>query len=188
MGMFDTFVGEIECPFCNKVNQIEEQTKSYNCLLRDFKTGDYIDKSNTNYFYQFDCYCKNCGTSFNVYAAIRRGQLVGYYPNRFDICELDNIIDKTTKKQEHKQIQVLDKKSWEEFMDSGMLWWINMILHTFGWAICCDVEENGRVSAAYPIRVKLRGFGEKINSEGYIKVSKFLKNNADELLTEAKSE
>lgn len=28
--------------------------------------------------------------------------------------------------------QMVNKKSWKEFRDSGMLWWINMILHTFG--------------------------------------------------------
>jgi hypothetical protein len=25
---------------------------------------------------------------------------------------------------------MVDKKTWKEFRDSGMLWWINMILHT----------------------------------------------------------
>lgn len=30
------------------------------------------------------------------------------------------------------------EKSWDEFRNSGLLWWINMILHTFGWAIEVD--------------------------------------------------
>jgi hypothetical protein len=30
------------------------------------------------------------------------------------------------------------EKSWDEFRNSGLLWWINMILHTFGWAIAVD--------------------------------------------------
>lgn len=29
---------------------------------------------------------------------------------------------------------MLTKKTWKEFRESGFLWWINMILHTFGWA------------------------------------------------------
>lgn len=80
---------------------------------------------------------------------------------------------------------MVDKKSWKEFRDSGFLWWINMILHTFGWAIVVDIEEDGTISNAYPARVKFRGFGEKNNAEGYIKVSQYMKDNIDELLEDA---
>jgi hypothetical protein len=66
-----------------------------------------------------------------------------------------------------------------------MLWWINMILHTFGWAITVEMEDN-KITNVYPARVKFRGFGEKNNIEGYIKVSQFMKDNVNELLEEAK--
>ena len=79
---------------------------------------------------------------------------------------------------------MVNKISWQEFKDSGMLWWINMILHTFGLAIVLDMED-GEVKEAYPTRVKFRGFREKNNTEGYIKVSKYLNDNSDELLKEA---
>lgn len=36
----------------------------------------------------------------------------------------------------------MEEKSWKEFRESGFLWWINMILHTFGWAIVVEVEGN----------------------------------------------
>lgn len=75
--------------------------------------------------------------------------------------------------------------SWKEFKDSGMLWWINMILHTFGLAIVFDME-NGEVKEVYPARVKYRGFGEKNNMEGYIKVSDYMNKNAKVLLEESK--
>ena len=84
-----------------------------------------------------------------------------------------------------KEIEtMIDKISWQEFKDSGMLWWINMILHTFGLAIVLDMED-GEVKEAYPARVKFRGFREKNNIEGYIKVSKYLNDNSDEFLKEA---
>lgn len=38
---------------------------------------------------------------------------------------------------------MVTKKTWKEFRESGFLWWINMILHTFGWAIVIDVDDNG---------------------------------------------
>jgi hypothetical protein len=81
---------------------------------------------------------------------------------------------------------MVNKKSWEEFRSSGMLWWINMILHTFGWAIVVNVNEDGSISEAYPARVKYRGFNEESNTKGYINVSKYIKEHADELLEESR--
>ena len=80
---------------------------------------------------------------------------------------------------------MVKKKTWNEFKDSGLLWWINMLLHTFGWAIVCEIDKD-EVTNVYPARVKFRGFGEESNSNGYIKVSEYMKNNADELLEESK--
>lgn len=82
---------------------------------------------------------------------------------------------------------MVNKKSWKEFRDSGMLWWINMILHTMGWAIAYNFDDDGNISDVFPARVKYRGFSDKNNSEGYIKVSKYMKDNAAELLEEAEN-
>ena len=82
---------------------------------------------------------------------------------------------------------MVTKKTWKEFRESGFLWWINMILHTFGWAIVVDIDDNGKITDAYPARVKFRGFGEKNNTEGYIKVSHYMKENISDLLEEAEN-
>lgn len=81
---------------------------------------------------------------------------------------------------------MVNKKSWMDFKNSGLLWWINTILHTFGWAIVLEIGESGEVVSAYPARVKFRGFSELNNSEGYEKVSEFMANNAEELLKESR--
>lgn len=77
------------------------------------------------------------------------------------------------------------RKSWKEFRDSGLLWWINMILHTFGWAIVIVVDDNGEIINAYPSRVVFRGFDEQSNTEGYKKVSEYINSNAQQLNNEA---
>lgn len=82
---------------------------------------------------------------------------------------------------------MVTKKTWKEFRESGFLWWINMILHTFGWAIVVDIDDNGEITDAYLARVKFRGFGEKNNTEGYIKVSQYMKENVSDLLEEAEN-
>ena len=78
-----------------------------------------------------------------------------------------------------------ERKTWEEFRDSKLLWFVNTILHTFGWAIIIEVD-NDKVVDVYPARVKFRGFSEKINTEGYIGLSEYMKENCEELLKEAK--
>ena len=74
-----------------------------------------------------------------------------------------------------------EKKDWKEFRECGMLWWINMILHTFGWAIVIVLQDDGTISGAYPAKVKFRGFDLKSNDEGYQKISKYMMENAEQL-------
>lgn len=80
--------------------------------------------------------------------------------------------------------EMMNKKSWEEFRDTGLLWFINTILHMFGWAIGVEIDE-GKIVDAFPARVVYRGFSEELNDMGYRKVSKFLKDNVGELFNEA---
>ena len=81
---------------------------------------------------------------------------------------------------------MVKKRSWDEFRNSGMLWFVNSILHTFGWAIVLNFED-GKVTNAFPARVKFRGFAERDNTSGYKKVSQYMVDNAEELLKESKS-
>ena len=76
------------------------------------------------------------------------------------------------------------EKSWKEFQESGMLWMANTILQVFGWSVVVE-EDNGNITMVYPARVKYRGFTQKTNNRGYIKVSKFMQEHAEELLNES---
>lgn len=77
--------------------------------------------------------------------------------------------------------KMIDRKTWEEYRNSGMLWFANVILNAFGWAIVFDTEHKD----AYPARVRFRGYSEEINSNGYRKVSKYIAGNANDLLSES---
>lgn len=79
---------------------------------------------------------------------------------------------------------MIEEKSWKEFRDSGLLWMVNTTLHMFGWALVAEFDE-GVLTRVYPARVGFRGFSENINTDGYIKVSKYLKDNIDEIEKEA---
>lgn len=86
---------------------------------------------------------------------------------------------------------MIDKKTWQEFRDTGLLLIINQFLHIFGWAIVVDYKEydknidSGIVKEVYPARVKFRGFDEKSTEESYIKISKYMNENSEKLLRES---
>ena len=80
---------------------------------------------------------------------------------------------------------MITRKTWKEFRKIGLLWWINTQLHMFGWALVFDVDEEDNITDVYPARVKFRGFGERQVEQGYQTVSKYLKDNIDELEQEA---
>jgi hypothetical protein len=82
---------------------------------------------------------------------------------------------------------MIDKKTWDEFRDTGLLLYINQILHAFGYAICCDVKDD-IVSKAYPARVKYRGFTEASIDEAYKKIALYNYENAKDLLNDLNSE
>ncbi len=80
---------------------------------------------------------------------------------------------------------MIEQKTWKEFRDTGMMWCANRILHTFGWAIVAEVDENDEILKAFPARVKFRGFGQESEERGFRKVSNYMKENIDQLKEEA---
>lgn len=78
------------------------------------------------------------------------------------------------------------KKTWNEFRDSKLLWWVNRSLHIFGWAIVVQIEDSGEISDCYPARVKFRGFDEKNEADGFIGLSTYLETEASTLAAEAR--
>lgn len=77
------------------------------------------------------------------------------------------------------------KISWTEFRNAGMLWFINCILHAFGFAIAVQYDEvTNEITDVYPLRVKYRGFPETSNDKGYQRLTHYLKNNIDDLVEE----
>lgn len=72
--------------------------------MQEFKVGDYIDKGNANYFWKFEYPCDYCEEFITIYAAIVKGQLVGYYTNvdRLDMNSMENIEENYQRNLEYK--------------------------------------------------------------------------------------
>lgn len=82
---------------------------------------------------------------------------------------------------------MLHEKTWDEFAENGLLWFVNRILHLFGWAITLDVVD-GVVTKAYPARTNFRGFDEDTEQNGYYDLTKYLKHNINDLLEDCAEE
>ena len=68
------------------------------------------------------------------------------------------------------------ENNWEAFRDSGLLWWVNRILHTFGWAIIFIYEDDELVDV-YPDMVDYNGFSEEAEEKGFKKIKQhFIKD------------
>ena len=78
----------------------------------------------------------------------------------------------------------MEEKTWKEFRESGLLWFVNTILHLFGWAIVVYTNDNGDIENVSPARVSCRGFSAESNEKGYKSVTKFLSENIEDLLKE----
>jgi hypothetical protein len=79
--------------------------------------------------------------------------------------------------------EVMDRKTWEEFRENGLLWWVNRVLHIFGWAIIFKYSKDNLLEV-YPARVKFRGFTEEIEKEGHKQLTDYLENNIEDLSRE----
>ncbi len=79
--------------------------------------------------------------------------------------------------------KMVTRKGWTEFRATGLLLFINQILHVFGWAIVFEIE-NDEIQNVYPARVKFRGFDDKDVGESYTKISEYMKANVNKLLKE----
>jgi len=84
--------------------------------------------------------------------------------------------------------KMVTKKSWEEFRKIGLLWFVNRLLHLFGWAIVFEyTNPKGKLKSVYPARVKFRGFDNKCETDGFINVTDYLSKNIRELKKESLS-
>lgn len=93
-----------------------------------------------------------------------------------------------------KKIRENISPDWKEFLDTGLVQYINQILYVFGWELRInfknikdeDIEKLNNDVVLYPLRTKNRStpkYSKTINL--YEKISKYLKNNIDTLLKEA---
>lgn len=80
MGMFDTFMGIVECPHCNQKTKVEHQFKWGDCTLTNYYVGDIIPGTNIEDSFVEENYhdeaCVHCKQAFNTGIIIHNGQFI----------------------------------------------------------------------------------------------------------------
>lgn len=74
----------------------------------------------------------------------------------------------------------MEKITWEEFRDSGALWFVNRILHFMGLSIVIAWDDT-KVVDVYVARTKYRGFDEQTDVIGFINFYEYMEKNMEEL-------
>lgn len=82
--------------------------------------------------------------------------------------------------------ETVEKRTWDELRKTGLFMFINTILHAFGWAIAVELDKNGVVNNAYPVRCKFRGFDEQSTNEMHERIADYLANTAPNFPEEIK--
>ena len=80
----------------------------------------------------------------------------------------------------------MERKTWREFQAHGLLWFVNSILHAFGWAIVIEVNDFNNIVDVYPARVKFRGFSQETNTKNYKRLAEYMNSKSSELLEDFK--
>lgn len=69
------------------------------------------------------------------------------------------------------------KKSWKTFRETGLLLFVNMFLHIFGWAIVIKEDEYTKeILDIYPCKVSCKGFKEKDVKDAYKRLEEVIRN------------
>lgn len=82
----------------------------------------------------------------------------------------------------------MDKDSihnWEQFRKTGLLQFVNIILHAFGWAITYIRDNNNKIMTVQPRRITFRGFSAEDNDKMYYRIGKYMERNGKQIVEEA---
>ena len=80
-----------------------------------------------------------------------------------------------------KSKKMVLKKEWTQFRKAGLLWWVNRMLHLFGWVMVVEVDDHNKITNAYPAKTKFRGFAPDCEERGFKAVTNYLSKNVTKL-------
>lgn len=78
---------------------------------------------------------------------------------------------------------------WQWFVDSGLLFYVNQVLHLFGVALVCTCSDDGKILHVGPRRnVQYRGFSGETQSKKYTALTELGSTEMPDLLKTVQEE
>jgi hypothetical protein len=72
------------------------------------------------------------------------------------------------------------RKTWKAFEKAGLLWFVNRLLHVFGWVIVfVEDDKTGEIQEVWPARTTMLGFEHEVDEAGQKKFVEALRRNLD---------
>lgn len=68
----------------------------------------------------------------------------------------------------------IEKRSWEEFHQTRLLWWINRTLRLFGWSIVLVVQDE-KVVDVYPAKTNATSFPEDFEKTAFKELQEYIR-------------
>jgi hypothetical protein len=86
-----------------------------------------------------------------------------------------------------KLTKTLEKRTWDEFRNTGLFMFANTILHAFGWALVVEVDKDtGKAISCWPARTKFRGFNNDDVDEMHTRIANYLSETSPNFPDEIK--
>lgn len=98
---------------------------------------------------------------------------------------MNNITEGSSEKETEP---MTERRTWDEFREWDLLWWVNRILHLFGWVIAVNTDCFGKVTEAYPARCRFRGFTTKCEVQGFRNLTRKIAEEHESFSAEILSE
>lgn len=127
MGMFDSFYGKVNCPYCNHENMVEIQFKWSDCLLLDYELGDTVSCAPKGIYVEIDDWehvCEKCEGKYIPSVVLRDGKVIKFLNNveleNIDVENLPDVKDKIAKKEKYMNDVKLGKGHTKETLDFNL--------------------------------------------------------------------
>jgi len=78
-------------------------------------------------------------------------------------------------KMTEKTQPIYQKRTWDEFQKSRLLWWVNRSLRLFGWSIALETK-NGIIVDAYPVKTNATAYPEDFEIKAFEELQEYIKN------------
>lgn len=76
-----------------------------------------------------------------------------------------------------------EKKSLDDFRETGLFLLANQFLHIFGWVLVIEEDDAGN-QIMFPARTTYRGFSEESQTRAYQRIARHMKEHGEEILND----